>query len=262
MKISLIQSDIAWNAPGENVERCRGLAREALAQGGELLVFPEMFTCGFSLPAGEVAEAACREGRSFLKELATSNRCFTLGSTPEIAPSAEIFNTAWLYKPDGSFESYRKIHLFSYGDETRRYSAGNAVLTCQIAGVRCTFFICYDLRFTMPFFAKAAETDLFVVIANWPAPRREHWISLLRARAIEYQCFVAGINRVGSGGGLEYSGDSALFGPDGAPLLQMGGTELVASAEVDPGKVASWREVFPALKDRRAELYRSMKFLE
>ena len=255
MKISLIQSDIAWNAPGENVERCRKLAREALAQGGELLAFPEMFTCGFSLPTGELAQESCRQGRSFLEEIARANRCFTLGSTPEVATDGQIYNTAWLYRPDGSFESYRKMHLFSYGDETHRYSAGDAVLTTEIAGVRCTIFICYDLRFTMPFFAKAAETDLFIIIANWPAPRREHWLSLLRARAIEYQCFVAGINRVGSGGGLEYSGDSALFGPDGAPLLQMGSAELVATAEVDPGKVASWREVFPALRDRRAALY-------
>ena len=257
MRVSLIQSDIAWNDPGENARRGRALAEQAASQGGELLVFPEMFTCGFSMPKAEGAAEANAVGCSFLREVAETFGVYSVGSLPEIGEGGALFNTAYLYRPDGTSVAYRKIHLFSYGDETKWYSAGDATLTVDIRGVRCSLFICYDLRFTLPFYKTADSTDLFVVMANWPTPRREHWLTLLRARAIECQSYVAGVNRVGSGGGLGYSGDSVLIGPDGSLLGQLGPTEEVFTGDVQPNTVASWRETFPALRDRKPEVYRN-----
>lgn len=258
MKLTLIQSDISWNAPIENLRRCAELVRESSSQSGELLVFPEMFTCGFSLPTGEIARDASRVGRSLLADSARSYSCYAVGSTPEETETGEVFNTVWLYRPDGSHLWYRKAHLFSFGAETERYSAGSALLRSKVCGIRCTFFICYDLRFTMPFFKTAADTDLFVIVANWPASRREHWLTLLRARAIEYQCYVAGVNRVGSGGGLDYSGDSAVFAPDGSELCHLGNQETVRTIDISAETVALWREQFPALRDRRLGWYESL----
>lgn len=261
MKLSLIQSDIAWNEPRKSLTGCYALAERAIEQGGKLLVFPEMFPCGFSMPVGDEARAYGDEGKAFLKELAAKKSVHAVGSVPEVDADGSLYNTAWLFRPNGESVSYRKIHLFSYGDETSRYSGGKQLLSTTVEGMRCSIFICYDLRFTLPFFSLAQETDIFIIMANWPASRREHWLTLLRARAIEYQCYVAGVNRVGSGGGLSYSGDSALFAPDGKQLVVLGDQAEVATAEVDPDAVASWRESFPALRDRQLGLYSTPQFI-
>jgi predicted amidohydrolase len=258
MKIALIQTDIAWNDPATNVQSCARLATEAIAQGAELLIYPEMFTSGFSLPVGEIAESSADAGRELLRATARQHTVYTIGSLPEVGAQGELFNTAYLYRPDGTHESYRKLHLFSYGEETSRYTAGERTLTIKIGDLRCTLFICYDLRFPLPFHQRAEETDLFIVVANWPATRREHWITLLKARAIENQAYVAGVNRVGEGGGLHYSGDSILFAPDGSALTEISSTQTILTANVDAGRVAAWRENFPAVRDRRKALYQSM----
>ena len=255
MKISLIQSDIIWDDPLANVSKYSALASDAVNQGGELLVFPEMFSCGFSLPVGALAEEAGIVGSEFLRATAQRYRVYTLGSVPEVTSSGQIFNTAFLFAPDGSLQKYRKLHLFSFGDEPSKYSPGEELLSTVIHGLRCTIFICYDLRFTIPFSLRAQDTDIFIVVANWPNTRREHWITLLRARAIEYQCYVAGVNRIGTGGGLTYVGDSALFAPDGSPIVEMGDKEGVATVAVEQERVIAWRDMFPALRDRRPECY-------
>ncbi len=118
-------------------------------------------------------------------------------------------------------------------------------------GLRVTPFVCYDLRFADDFWARGPDTDLFLVVANWPAARRRHWSSLLVARAIENQCFVAGVNRVGTADGLDYTGDSAIIDPLGEVLVSAAGVETVLVADVDAGVVAGVRSRFPFLQDRR-----------
>ncbi len=258
MKIALIQTDIAWNDPAKNVEECTELAIQAVSQGAELLIFPEMFTCGFSLPEGELAQASAASGRSFLLSTAKKHTVFTVGSLPEVSAEGALFNTAYLYRPDGSFESYRKMHLFSYGDESPRYSPGDQTLSVEIGNLRCSIFICYDLRFPVPFHQLASKTDLFIVVANWPAARREHWLTLLKARAIENQAFVAGVNRVGEGNGLQYSGDSVLFAPDGSALTDLYSAQCAIVHELDLNQLLSLRERFPVLQDRRSDLYEKL----
>lgn len=260
MQISLIQTDIAWNDPAENVVRCTALAQKAVDVGSKVLVFPEMFTCGFSMPTGEVAVRSEAAGRDFLTRLARGHGVYAIGSIPEVAPDGRLYNTAITVAPDGAMTSYRKIHLFSFGDETTLYSPGSRITSTTLTtepseAIRCVVLVCYDLRFSDLFLARARDTDLFVVVANWPAPRREHWLTLLRARAIETQCFVAGVNRVGLGGGLAYSGDSALFAPDGTQLGLLSDDVGLMNGIVTSSSVSAWRDRFPALRDRREDLY-------
>ena len=157
-----------------------------------------------------------------------------------------------LAAPDGTVHRYRKIHPFSYSGEHERFDAGDGFVTVDVDGVRCSLFVCYDLRFADEFWALAPDTDCYLVPANWPAKRRDHWRTLLRARAIENQAYVVGVNRVGEGGGLEYVGDSAIIGPFGEELADGADAgEAVLLADVDPAHVASIRERFPFLTDRR-----------
>src|SRR5687768_13812439 len=149
-----------------------------------------------------------------------------------------------------------KIHPFSYAGEDRVYAAGERVVTAEVEGVRVTPLVCYDLRFPEPFRTAAEETDLFVVVANWPDQSREHWRTLLRARAIENQAYVVGVNRAGDGNGLHYAGDSAAIAPLGDTLVEADDREQVAFADVDPVVVKKLRERFPALSDRRPSAYR------
>lgn len=258
MKVALVQTDIIWNDPSANVSRCESLATEAIQRGAELIIFPEMFTCGFSKPTGDLALASYESGASFLSSLATTKGVFAIGSLPEPVAPSEVYNTALIAKPDGSTERYRKIHLFSYGDEAREYSAGSETLTTSLNGLRCSVLICYDLRFPIPFSNLAEQTDLFVVVANWPSARREHWLTLLRARAIESQAYVAGVNRAGNDPELSYSGDSVLFAPDGTQLTEIIRQEGVILADVEAERVAEWRKTFPALRDRRPQAYKSI----
>ena len=164
---------------------------------------------------------------------------------------ARPFNQLVLAAPDGSTHRYAKIHPFGYGAEPDHYAAGDAFLTVAVEGVRCSFFVCYDLRFADEFWPLASDTDCYVVVANWPRQRRAHWSALLPARAIENQAFVVGVNRVGVGDGLTYVGDSVILDPLGEPIATAGDGECVIAADVDPGRVRSVREKYPFLRDRR-----------
>lgn len=263
MKVSLIQSNISWNEPAKNFESCTALAQEALASRGELLIFPEMFTCGFSMPTGDLATESCKRGQELLRSLAEEHRVYAIGSLPEVVEAGKLHNTAWIFGPNDFSASYRKIHPFSFGGEGEPYSPGSSVLTSSLTStsgqtLRCTVLICYDLRFAPLFWSRAPHTDLYVVVANWPSTRREHWLTLLRARAIENQAFVAGVNRVGVGGGLTYSGDSVLYAPDGTELGKLGDSQGTLTCDVDPNTVASWRSTLPALRNRRSDIYAAL----
>ena len=146
---------------------------------------------------------------------------------------------------------YRKIHPFSYGREHEHYAAGTEHVTVTVEGLRLSLFVCYDLRFADEFWALADDTDAYVVVANWPVARRDHWRTLLRARAIENQAYVIAANRVGSGGGLDYGGDSMIVGPFGETVAFAGERETTIDGEVDPEVVRTTRSRYPFLTDRR-----------
>jgi len=255
LRLALVQMDLAWEDPDENHRRAARHLRDAANQGARLAVLPEMFSTGFSMEPERIAQAPGGPSEAFLVEQASALGLWILASVPQTGESRPR-NVALLVSPKGAVTRYAKIHPFSFGGEDRHYEAGDRVVTADVEGVRVTPFVCYDLRFPEPFRVAARETDLFCVVANWPEPRREHWRTLLRARAIENQAYVAGVNRTGDGGGAHYVGDSAVVGPLGETLAEVGEEEAVIVCDVDTAAVTRLRGRFPALDDIRPEAYR------
>jgi predicted amidohydrolase len=154
--------------------------------------------------------------------------------------------------PGGVEARYAKIHPFSYSGEDRAYEAGAEHAVATVGGVRVALFVCYDLRFADEFWALAPTTDAYVVVANWPSARVAHWSALLRARAIENQAYVVGVNRVGTDGNdLPYDGESAVIDPMGVALATATAQDTMILADLDPSVVATTRARFPFLADRR-----------
>jgi len=255
VRIALVQMDLAWEDVAENHARARRRLDEVKRRGATLALLPEMFCTGFSMESEKIAQPPGGPSETFLRTTAKELGLWILASLPE-AGAPRPRNMAILAAPDGSAQRYAKIHPFTFGGEHRVYSGGDRVVTASIDGVRVTPFVCYDLRFPEPFRLAAEETDLFALVANWPEARREHWRTLLRARAIENLCYVAGVNRVGEGGNLRYAGDSAVISPWGEVLAEGDASESVLIADVDPAIVRDARAKFPALSDRRPEAYR------
>jgi predicted amidohydrolase len=252
VRVAALQHDIVWEDPAANFAHLAPMIAKAAADGARLVVCTEMYSTGFSMKTERIAEPADGRSVQFLVEQARANDVWVCGSVPErVDGHAHPYNQLVLAAPDGTIARYAKIHPFSYGREHEHYDAGDAFLTVTIDGVRCSFFVCYDLRFADEFWALARDTDCYVIPANWPAARREHWMALLRARAIENQAYVVGVNRVGTGGKLAYSGDSMIVDPFGDILAEGGDTETILTADVDPARVAHVRAEYPFLQDRR-----------
>jgi predicted amidohydrolase len=258
VRVAAVQHDIVWEDPDANFARLAPLVADAAAEGARLVVLTEMYSTGFSPDTDKIAEPESGPSTRFLAEQATAQGVWVCGSVPERARGATLpTNTLVLAGPGGELHRYHKIHPFTYAREHERFSAGEARVTVDVDGVRVSLFVCYDLRFADEFWALAHDTDCYVVVANWPAPRRDHWRTLLRARAIENQSYVVGVNRAGSGGGLDYAGDSAIIGPFGeelavAPDAGPIGEELTVAADVDPARVITTRAKYPFLQDRRS----------
>lgn len=237
-----LQIDIAWEDPPANFVRADALAAQAVAAGARLLVLPEMFATGFSMDAERIAEQA-GEIHAYLADLAARHGVWVIGGFAEggrgETGDPRPHNACALFDPAGAeLLRYHKIHPFSLAGEDRHFAGGTQLPTAIVEGVRVTPLICYDLRFPEPFRAAAAGTDLFVVIASWPQARRGHWSTLLKARAIENQAFVLGVNRVGEGDGLNYSGDSVLIDPLGEVIAAAAAQPAVVRGEVSAGVVA------------------------
>jgi len=265
MIVAGVQMDIAWEDPPTNFRRVEARLEDLLASNGpgghptpDLVVLPEMFATGFSMEARKVAGFA-EATREFLADLASDFSVHVLGGYAEPAEPLPA-NACSIVSPTGEeLLHYRKIHPFSLAKEDEHYQAGGTVSTAEVEGVRVTPFICYDLRFPEPFRPVAPGTDLYCVIANWPDMRRSAWSALLRARAIENQAFVLGVNRVGVGSGKPHSGDSALVDPMGETLAEAEAyQEGVVVGSVDPREVVKVRRQLGFLEDRRPDLYRDL----
>lgn len=257
MRVAGLQLDVAWEDPAENFRRAAALADEAVAAGARLLALPEAFATGFSMRAGPMAEHA-DEIRRFLAELARRHRIWVLGGYIEPGEARPV-NACSLVAPDGDEVLHcRKIHPFSLAGEDERFEAGTGVQTAVVEGIRVTPLVCYDLRFVELFRAAANDTDLFVVIANWPSPRAHAWRTLLQARAIDCQAFVLGVNRVGEAEGHPHLGDTTLVDPMGLVVETLGERPGVVLGDIDPETVAHVRRRYPFLADRRPEVYRNL----
>lgn len=263
MRAAGIQCDLTWESPAENRRRLRPRVEAAAARGAALIALPEMWPTGFSMDADRIAEDEGGESERWMSDTASAVRATVCGSIAQRGPAApRPRNVFVVAAPDGAVRRYAKVHPFTFGGESTHYAAGDDAITVDVAGVRVTPLVCYDLRFPEMFAALAQRTDLFVVVANWPVARVAHFTKLLEARAIETQAFVLGVNRVGSGGGLDYSGGSRLVSPLGE-LIDGGGApcgrEREVAGEVSAADVAAVRAKFPFLADRRPDVYRRLR---
>lgn len=255
LRISLVQGATLWHDPagnrdyyGEMISSLRGLT--------DLVVLPETFTSGFSNDAIDDAEAMDGETVTWMREQAAALDAAVTGSV-QIRDGDGVFNRMFFATPDGQLQSYDKRHLFRYADEHKRYAAGRDRLTVEWRGWRVCPLVCYDLRF--PVFSRnrfdveragAADYDLVLYVANWPAARAYAWKTLLRARAIENLCYVAGVNRVGTdGNNLTYAGDSAVIDFVGDALSECTDSEIVTTTTLLGSELIAHRERFPALLD-------------
>ena len=252
MRLAALQLDVAWEDRQANFTRVEGFAARAREAGAELLVLPEMFATGFSMNPAFTAEPDDGPTTGFLRGLARRHGLAVLGGLVLHGAKGRGRNAARLVGPDGEVcSTYVKSHLFGFAGEDRHHEAGPGPQSFPLAGGRAAAFVCYDLRFPELFRLVAEACWAVVVIASWPASRQRAWDALLPARAIENQCYVVGVNRVGEGGGELYAGGSAVYDPLGERLADGGAGEGLLLADLDPTRVAELRARLPFLQDRR-----------
>src|SRR3954471_11439621 len=261
MRIAAVQHDIVWEDRDANFARLAPQVSRAVGAGAELVLLTETFSTGFSMTPG-IGEPEGGPSSQFLAAQAAEHGVWVAGTCPEIAEGSggvggeqtELpYNSFVLAGPDGTAHRYRKLHPFTHAGEHERFRAGEKPVSVEIGGLRITPFVCYDLRFANVFWDAAPSTDVYLVPANWPSPRRQHWQTLLQARAIENQAYVVGCNRVGrDGNGTEHAGDSRIVSPMGELLATAAGIETLVLADVDPVEVAATRDRLRFLPDRRS----------
>lgn len=249
------QFDMKWEDKRGSFELARRLLRETPPPANALVVFPEMFSTGFSMDVEKIAEGESREAEAFLQSVSREYGVATLGGVATLEGGGAGRNQAVSFAPDGAeISRYNKIFPFSPGGESKRYRAGDSIVLFEWQGFKIATFICYDLRFPEIFRGAAVQgADLITVIASWPQARTHHWTTLLQARAIENQAYVIGVNRCGDDPHFHYKGRSMVVHPDGQTLADAGETDGIISAELDIQELRDYRRTRPFLCDMRSE---------
>lgn len=246
MKVFGLQFDIAWENPSANYETVAGLLESEVVTPGSLIVLPEMFATGFSMDA-ELTSRYQPETQEFLFSLARRYESFVCGGLVMVGDDGLIRNCALLVNPTGKVvDAFAKQHLFTLLGEDKSYSPGEKTTVYQVGEFCFSGLVCYDLRFPESFRQAVTKgAELFTVIANWPSVRAEHWVTLLRARAIENQACVIGVNRCGQDPNCSYTGGSTIIDPQGNVLVTAGNIPEVVSADIDVESLREYREAFP-----------------
>jgi len=257
--ISLGQFDVRLGQPGENLAKVMAMTEEAARRGSDIVVFPELWSTGYDLE--NAANHATSIDLGIFKEvaiLARRHRIYILGSCLSLLGPGTYGNTAVLYDRDGeALASYSKIHLFRLMDEEKYLCAGDKLSSVHTSWGRVGLTICYDLRFPELFRSYALEgASIVFVPSEWPHPRLAHWRTLLRARAIENQMFIAACNRIGTSKNTRFFGHSCIIDPWGETVIEGGEEELLLTADIDLDEVARVRSKIPVFADRRPELYK------
>ena len=246
MKITILQRIIEWANPAVNVRR----ADEAIDcnPGADIYVLPEMFSTGFCTNPEGIAENDNSETLQWMKRKAAAIDAAIAGSVA-ICKDGKYFNRFYFVKPNGEVTHYDKKHLFTYGGEHKRFTAGDKRVVVEFRGVRILLEICYDLRF--PIWSRNhGDYDMILYVASWPTPRVAAWSALLVAHAIENQCYVAGVNRVGTDPACQYCGGSVVIDPYGKTIASCADNqECEANAEIDIEALEAFRQKFPVLND-------------
>jgi len=251
-RLSIAQQPLAWQDAAANRAHFGNLLAP-LAGATDLVVLPEMFTTGFSMQPEAHAEIANGPTRNWLLAQARALDA-AVGGSVAVNDGGRYYNRFMLATPGGDIYYYDKRHLFRMGGEHRHYTGGSRALIIEWRGIRLCPLVCYDLRF--PVWSRrrpALDYDLAIYSANWPAARRLAWTTLLRARAIENQAYVAGVNRTGvDGNGVAHLGDSLVLDFTGQPLADLGEAAQLVTVPLDPDALRDWRDKFPAHLDADA----------
>lgn len=245
MKTVILQNDILWADPAGNIRKAD--AAISSSPDADLYILPEMFSTGFCTSPEGIAES---DGSTleWMKKKAAQCGAAIAGSVA-IKEDGNFYNRFYFVKPDGDVVSYDKKHLFTYGKEHESFTAGDRRVIVEYIGVRILLEICYDLRFPV-WSRNHGDYDMIIYVASWPASRISAWNSLLVARAVENQCYVAGVNRVGTDPSDSYSGGSVIVDPYGNVIARcQDGIESYSEAEIDMELLEAFRRKFPVLND-------------
>jgi omega-amidase len=258
LTISLAQIDIALADPEANLKKADLWTAEAARRGSEVVVFPEMWTTGFEWPKLRQLSTQSEAVVAEVAALARKHQVWLNGSLLAVDETGQPANTSIFFDPTGQVAGlYRKVHLFGLMDEDRYLAAGQRLTTVETPWGQSGLAICYDLRFPELFRTYALQGVTIVYLpAEWPHPRLAHWQTLLRARAIENQMYMVGVNRVGRDSASEFFGHSAIIDPWGNAVMEGGESELLLTATIETDVVTEVRRKITVFKDRRPGLYR------
>lgn len=248
LHISLIQPDIVWEDKSANLEQYEKMI-SGISGNKHIVALPEMFSTGFSMAPERLAEPMDGKSVSWMGEMASKHRCIVTGSLI-IADEGKYYNRMLWAQPDGNIGYYNKRHLFAYADEDKHYDRGESRFIASVNGWRINLLVCYDLRFPVWSRNQGDEYDVLLYVANWPEARSLAWRTLLQARAIENQCYVVGVNRVGvDGKGFNYIGESSVFGPLGEKIWQQQNEAICHTVSLERESLQKVREKLPFLND-------------
>jgi len=250
--LSLVQSKIFWKKKQENLQMLEEKIA-SIASPTEIVLLPEMFNTGFTSEPVQAAETMDGPTVNWMRDLAASKK-IVIGGSLVIRDGEDFYNRLVWMLPNGEVGTYDKRHLFAYGGEGAKYSAGQKRLVASVKGWRINLQICYDLRF--PVWARQQmeggkpEYDLLINVANWPEKRQSIWTTLLKARAIENMCYVAAVNRIGvDGNNIAYKGGSVVLDPLGNPLFDAQDREEINTITLKMENLQQIRDQFPFLGD-------------
>lgn len=248
LKITSYQGYLFWEKIDKNLQNI-GLRLSGIREKTDLIILPEMFNTGFTMNAVEMAEPMGGKTMQWMQMIAEKYECVVTGSLI-ISEKGKYYNRLIWMLSDGSYKYYDKRHLFGLGQEDHTYAPGKKKLIVELKGWKICPVICYDLRFPVFLRNVNGEYDLLLIVANWPERRALHWRTLIPARAVENQCYVIGVNRVGHDGNEVYhSGDSTCIDPNGNVVYYKRDEEDVYTFSINADELALNRRAFPFLKD-------------
>lgn len=254
MKISAAQLEIIFENKEHNIACAEKMILEAADNGADIIFFPEMTFTGFTMRVDENSDKSSETIERIKKLSAHYGIAVGFGWINKAGEKGENHYT--VVSPSGEkLADYVKIHPFSYSGEDKYYEGGTELSSFTYLGKKISIFICYDLRFPEIFQAASAESEVIVVAANWPERRREHWKTLLKARAIENQSWIIGVNCCGNQQGIHYSGDSCIIMPEGKVYTEINNSEGIIFSSIGDEAIEA-RKSFPVKKDRRNNLYK------
>ncbi|WP_071393175.1 carbon-nitrogen family hydrolase [Bacillus tuaregi] len=258
MKIAVVQMDIEYGQPEKNYPKVDEAIRKAAKNQADVVVLPEMWNTGYALKQLDIlADPNGERTKTLFSNLAKEYRVNIVGGSVSTKRQGKFYNTMYIADRDGQIISeYDKAHLFKLMDEHVYLDAGQTMNTFELDGTTCGGVICYDLRFPEWIRAHVLNgANIMFIPAEWPTPRIDHWQLLLQARAIENQCYVVAVNRVGSDPNNAFNGHSMVIAPWGEILIGGHTEEAIYYAEIDLQEVEKVRRTIPIFQDRRTDLY-------